>query len=86
MNGYELRDWCSVPDRDKGVPTTTRSTIDFRPVHSPISLKSAPLSLAARQLKNEVENSFVSSAGVEIIGAVPSRPTLLHAVVFMLLT
>ena len=46
-------------------------------------MKLVPLSLAERKMKNEVENSSVSSSRVNISGDVLSRPVLLHTVVFM---
>jgi hypothetical protein len=59
-----------------------KTTTHFRPIQRLVKLKSAPLSLAVRQLKNGVENTFVTSSRFNISGAVFSRPILLRVMVF----
>jgi len=65
-------------------PNFTKTTVRFRPIQSLVKFKSAHLSHAARQLKNEVETPFLPSLRLNISGAVLARPILLHAVVFRL--
>jgi len=83
-NGQWLRAKRTVFGSQLGevAPFFTKTTILLRPIQRLVKLKSAPLSHAARQLKNEVE-LFLSRSKVNISGVVLSRPVLLHAVLFM---
>jgi len=83
-NGQWLRAKRSVFGSQLGgvTPIFSKTTNLFRPIQRLVKLKLPPLSHAARQLKNTVKNSFLSSSGFYISGVGLSRPVLLHAVVF----
>ena len=68
----------------EGTPIFTKTTFHFRPIHRRLNLKSAPLSHAARQLNDEVKNSFLSSSRVDISGVLWNNQQMqLYAVNFI---